>query len=223
MSQFSINYHLDGVIRVREAFCTQKRDSSFTIWKVHHKLDVVIHLLYVLEQDDHLVLLDNAYDIIHISLPPKCGNEAKGSMHWLLKIFYIYVGYYWRIWGTHGSFLELFVELLLKGKYTVVQYQFPVPVVKWICLLGYDGNVPRSAVFLLVKCGLFIFCWWLPELLGTEMLVDKALTSKQTKVSAVLKCIFSISLINYKEPLTTLVQTFPQTWISPKSSHNPNQ
>ena len=47
-------------------------------------------------------------------------------------------------------------------------YLRQVPGVWWLCLLGCGESVPGSRVFLIVKCGLLIFYWWLPELLVLE-------------------------------------------------------
>ena len=78
MAWFSINCARDGAVRVRRALSIQKRNASITILRLHSKLDVGIHLVYVVEQDVHFVLLDNADDILHISLPPRRGEWGIG-------------------------------------------------------------------------------------------------------------------------------------------------
>ena len=40
------------------------------------------------------------------------------------KYSHIYVGNYWRTWGTHSGTVQLFEELILEGKNTVLQDQF---------------------------------------------------------------------------------------------------
>ena len=65
---------MDGVIRVREAFCIKKGDASFIIRRLHCKCDVGIHLVNLIEQDVLFIFLDNKDDIIQISVPPGCGD-----------------------------------------------------------------------------------------------------------------------------------------------------
>ena len=60
----------------RGALGIQKRDASFTIWRLHSRLDVGINLVDVVKQDAHMVLPGNVDDCIHISLPPRCGERA---------------------------------------------------------------------------------------------------------------------------------------------------
>ena len=73
MCWFPIYCGADGVIRVGGECGVQERDTSFTVWRLYCELDVGIHLVYVIKQDIHLVLLDNA-DHIYMSLPPSCEN-----------------------------------------------------------------------------------------------------------------------------------------------------
>ena len=70
----SIDSCVYSVIGVWSVLCVQEGDTTFIVWTLHSKLDMVIHIINMVEQDVHLVFFSYADYIIHISLPPGCGN-----------------------------------------------------------------------------------------------------------------------------------------------------
>ena len=77
------------------ALSVQERNASFIVWTLHSELYMVIHIIHMVEQGVHWVIFSYAYYIIHISLPPWCGNGALLSLYQFFKIFHVNICYDW--------------------------------------------------------------------------------------------------------------------------------
>ena len=62
----------------------------------------------------HLVSFSYADYIIHIFLPPWCGNGALWSQCQFFKIFHVNICYDWWDWRTHCCSLKLLVKPVLE-------------------------------------------------------------------------------------------------------------